>query len=276
MAWGPRAGSARSRRDRARRIVSALQMEMDMISSRHVSTGVPSLESRAWSARERRPLSRSPPGPDPGDDECGGGQLARSPPRRPDRVGGPLKRRGRRQRERRIVTSMGSMTDARNPVIACVDVADDGARAVAACIVAAGWTAEAPIETHVTRLERVREYVPGRFFERELPCISRVLSRVGEPLDVVVVDGYVWLDGRGRRGLGAHLFDSLGGGCAVVGVAKTPFRRDDGPGGAGAALEVLRGSSARPLYVTAIGMDAAEAAARVRSMHRRRAGTPDA
>jgi deoxyribonuclease V len=46
----------------------------------------------------------------------------------------------------------------------------------------------------------------------------------------------------------------------VVGVAKRPFR-------GAPALEVLRGASARPLYVTAIGIDAAHAADGVRRMH---------
>ena len=46
----------------------------------------------------------------------------------------------------------------------------------------------------------------------------------------------------------------------MIGVAKTPFRT------ATHAIPVLRGSSARPLYVTAAGMPRAEAAELVRHM----------
>ena len=47
----------------------------------------------------------------------------------------------------------------------------------------------------------------------------------------------------------------------VIGVAKTSFR------GSGFAQAVLRGTSQRPLYVTAAGMKPEIAAAHVLSMH---------
>ena len=77
------------------------------------------------------------------------------------------------------------------------------------------------------------------------------------PLDIVIVDGYVWL-GPDRPGLGWHLHAARGG--VVVGVAKTRF---DGA----TAREVIRGGSTRPLFVTAIGIDPALAAEHVRQMH---------
>jgi deoxyribonuclease V len=76
----------------------------------------------------------------------------------------------------------------------------------------------------------------------------------------VIVDGYVWLDGGGRKGLGAHLFDALDGRFAVVGVAKHSFH------GATNAIPVLRGSSLRPLYVTAEGISPSDAAEGLRMM----------
>lgn len=60
-----------------------------------------------------------------------------------------------------------------------------------------------------------------------------------------MVDGYVDLDPGGRPGLGARLHAGLGGGVPVIGVAKTAFRT------ATHAAQVIRGHSARPLYVTA-------------------------
>jgi len=77
---------------------------------------------------------------------------------------------------------------------------------------------------------------------------------------VVVVDGYVWLDGASVAGLGAHLYQALAGKVAVIGVAKTRFA------GAGAAVEVIRRRSTRPLFITAVGMSAQEAAEHVLSM----------
>ena len=77
-------------------------------------------------------------------------------------------------------------------------------------------------------------------------------------LDLLVIDGYVDLDPDGRPGLGAHEHAAFG--TPVIGVAKTRFRS------ASHAVEVLRGNSSRPLFVTAAGMPRAEAAALVRQM----------
>jgi deoxyribonuclease V len=104
-------------------------------------------------------------------------------------------------------------------------------------------------------------YRPGVFCQRELPPLLAVLRRVRRRFRVVVVDGYVWLDGHGRPGLGAHLYEALRRRVPVVGVAKSRF------GLADFAVPVLRGCSRQPLFVTAAGMPAAEAAQRVRDMH---------
>jgi deoxyribonuclease V len=100
-------------------------------------------------------------------------------------------------------------------------------------------------------------YEPGEFYRRELPAVLAVLAPV-TGLGLLVVDGYADLDPTGRKGLGAHAHAALG--VPVVGVAKTRFAL------ATHALPVLRGRSARPLYVTAAGMDPAEAANLVRAM----------
>jgi deoxyribonuclease V len=144
-------------------------------------------------------------------------------------------------------------------MIACVDVdyRDGGARV--ACVLLRDWADPASAGEHVEEVAAAAPYEPGQFFRRELPCLLAVLALVREPLEAVVVDGYVWL-GDGRPGLGAHLFEALGRAMPVVGVAKTRF--------AGAAAEaVLRGGSRKPLFVTAAGMDPALAAGHVRRMH---------
>lgn len=100
-------------------------------------------------------------------------------------------------------------------------------------------------------------YVPGAFFARELPYLSPLIEKALDPIDLIVVDGYVWL-GPDRKGLGVHVHERFG--VPVIGVAKTSF--------AGApAQEVIRGASRNPLYVTAIGIAAHDAAAHIASMH---------
>jgi hypothetical protein len=59
-------------------------------------------------------------------------------------------------------------------------------------------------------------------------------------------------------GLGAHAYAEFG--IPVIGVAKSRFRT------ATHAVPVVRGCSARPLFVTAAGMPAADAADLVRRM----------
>jgi deoxyribonuclease V len=86
-----------------------------------------------------------------------------------------------------------------------------------------------------------------------------VLARVSDPLETIVVDGYVWLE-EGKHGLGAHLYEALGRRVPVVGVAKTRFV-------GAAAKAVQRGSSRRPLYVSAAGIDPRIAARHIQSMH---------
>jgi deoxyribonuclease V len=100
-------------------------------------------------------------------------------------------------------------------------------------------------------------YEPGKFYRRELPPLQAVLQGAGRPA-LIVIDGYVDLDAAGRPGLGAHVHAEFG--VPVIGVAKTPFRT------AVHAATVLRGQSARPLYVTAAAMPVGDAARLVRGM----------
>jgi deoxyribonuclease V len=146
-------------------------------------------------------------------------------------------------------------------VIACLDVDYRDDHAMAACVLASDWAAASGAQRLVERVVDVAPYVPGRFFERELPCLRAVMARVTTALTAVIVDGYVWLDDAGRPGLGAHLWESMYRAVPVVGVAKTTFR------GSTFAEAVQRGRARRPLWVTAAGIDPREAARRVQGMH---------
>lgn len=114
------------------------------------------------------------------------------------------------------------------------------------------------IEHRTAWLDEVADYAPGRFYERELPMLKALVGDAA-PLDVLIVDGYVDLDPAGRPGLGWHVWNA-GLAPTVIGVAKTRFRA------ATHAEPVLRGTSTRPLYVTAAGMPLTDAAHLVRTM----------
>lgn len=116
------------------------------------------------------------------------------------------------------------------------------------------------VEKHTVMVDDVADYRPGNFYERELPPLRALLSESGtEPLDLLIVDSYVTLDPAGRPGLGAHVHAKRLA-PIVIGVAKTRFQT------ASHAVEVLRGESTRPLYVTSAGMPVLEAADLVRQM----------
>lgn len=141
---------------------------------------------------------------------------------------------------------------------AAVDVyypATGGARA--ALVVAGDPRFATLVEERVSRLPEVAEYRPGAFFARELPAVRAVLADAG-PMALVVIDGYVDLDPDGRPGLGAHLHAEIG--VPIIGVAKTAFRT------ASHAITVRRGAATRPLYVTAAGLPAEQAARLVTEM----------
>ena len=141
------------------------------------------------------------------------------------------------------------------------DVQDGGAVGSVACVTFEKFTdAKAAFEL-TTIVQGVESYTPGEFWRRELPCLLAALRQLERLPEIVIVDGYVWLDDIGRKGLGAHLHDALNGRAAVLGVAKQPFR------GSAHAIPVLRGTSRQPLYITSEGIPARDAASAIASMH---------
>ena len=144
-------------------------------------------------------------------------------------------------------------------MIACLDVDYRESIAYAAGLAFHNWPDAIPATEKVVPVVGVYPYQPGQFFRRELPCLLAVVREL-PPVAVVIVDGYVWLEGVSVPGLGAHLYHSLAGKVVVIGVAKTRY--------AGArAVEVLRGRSTRPLFITAAGMSSESAAEHVGFMH---------
>ena len=124
-----------------------------------------------------------------------------------------------------------------------------GARAAAVLAADAAFAHVLAERTAV--VPQVPPYRPGEFYPRELPPLRAVPDDLSG-LGLLVVDGYVDLDPTGRPGLGGHAHAEFG--IPVIGVAKSRFRT------ATHAVPVVRGSSARPLFVTAAGMPSADAA----------------
>jgi deoxyribonuclease V len=150
-------------------------------------------------------------------------------------------------------------------VLACLDVDYREAGVTASCVGFEAWPDElARIEVIVRSPGRPAAYQPGAFYERELPYLLAVLDRM-PPLELVIVDAYVWL-GPDQPGLGKRLHDARGGG-PIIGVAKTRFAGADTGTGPSSVVEVRRGDSDRPLHVTAVGIDPAAAARHIESMH---------
>jgi deoxyribonuclease V len=146
--------------------------------------------------------------------------------------------------------------------IACLDVAYGDATAAAAGALISSWDANTPCQVLVRRFHGpAARYEPGAFYKRELPLLLSIISAFHDVIQAIVIDGYVWLDPDDLPGLGGHLFSSLERGTPVIGIAKTRYRNDTW------SVPVLRGASKRPLFVTAAGIEAKQAAECVRLMH---------
>lgn len=141
-----------------------------------------------------------------------------------------------------------------------LDVGYPNRGALAACVGFLDWTDAEPDLTLTAQIPEVEEYVPGQFYQRELPCLLAVLKKLEDTPDTIVIDGQVHLDDAEKPGLGMHLFEALNREVPVIGVAKSSFR------GLTRAIEVYRGGSERPLFVTAAGMSDRDAADRIQQM----------
>jgi len=146
-------------------------------------------------------------------------------------------------------------------MILAVDVHYTENRAKVAGVAFENWEDRFPQREYVSSIESVAEYEPGMFFQRELPCILQLVAEHELRPKIIIVDGYVYLDGHSKAGLGKHLYDALHGEVIVIGIAKKSFKGID------RRYRVYRGNSKKPLYVTAVGLEIDQAREHVRKMH---------
>ena len=93
-------------------------------------------------------------------------------------------------------------------------------KAKTVCILFDNWSGENyKFETEI--IEQNEEYKPGEFYKRELPCILSLLKKIKiDNIDLIIVDGYVYLDDNLKLGLGGHLYKNLEGNIPIIGVAR--------------------------------------------------------
>lgn len=125
-------------------------------------------------------------------------------------------------------------------MILVVDAHYSADKAMVAGVVFENWPNETPQKEYVSLMEGVADDEPGRFFKRELPCLLKLIVDYALKPDCMIVDGYVFLDGHSKAGLGKHLYDALNGETAVMGVTKKPFKDID------ARMKFIGGRAAIP------------------------------
>ncbi len=132
-------------------------------------------------------------------------------------------------------------------MILATDVQYIDGKGFAAGVLFENWDSCSPVGEFISEIVTDEVYIPGQFYKRELPCILKLLNEHALSPDVIIIDGYVFLDGVTRPGLGKYLYDALDGKISIVGVAKKAFA------GIGSEFSVLRAKSENPLYITVIG-----------------------
>jgi deoxyribonuclease V len=138
---------------------------------------------------------------------------------------------------------------------------DDQAKTV--CITFKNWADTLPDNTYIDITDNVAEYEPGAFYKRELPCILNTLKKIDlSQVDIIIIDGFVFLDDDNKPGLGNYLYKALEKKIPVIGVAKTNFAQIHKNKRA-----LLRGKSVKPLFITSIGIDLDLATEKIKTMH---------
>lgn len=116
------------------------------------------------------------------------------------------------------------------------------------------------LSEHMIDVNDVAPYESGQFYKREMPCLLALINQINEPFDAIIIDGYVFLDGVDKAGLGKYLYDNLDNKKPIIGIAKNHFYDIT------EEYAVWRGISKHPLYVTSIDIDITKAKEMVSKM----------
>lgn len=141
----------------------------------------------------------------------------------------------------------------------------DGDKANTVCLAFKNWNSEVADFEFSEIKDGISEYIPGEFYQRELPCILSLLDKIRTEItgiSCIIIDGFVFLDDHYKPGLGKYLFESLDGKIPVIGVAKTNFATVTK-----LKMELNRGESKTPLYISSVGIDMENALNLIKNMH---------
>ena len=124
------------------------------------------------------------------------------------------------------------------------------------------WSDTSLMQISSKIVDDVAEYVSGEFYKRELPCILEFLEDMDlQEIDLIIIDGFIYLDDGGKKGLGAYLYESMALAIPIIGVAKSKFYNNNK-----LVKEIFRGQSKNGIYISAIGIDLDAASAPVQTM----------
>ncbi len=125
------------------------------------------------------------------------------------------------------------------------------------------WNDEQFLKINENTVNEIQEYIPGEFYKRELPCILEFLNEFDlNGIEFIIIDGFTYLNDNYKKGLGAYLFENLNKTIPIIGVAKSKFYDNTKN-----VIEIFRGESKNPLYVSSIGLDLLKAATLIKNMH---------
>ncbi|MBB2148203.1 endonuclease V [Pedobacter gandavensis] len=136
-----------------------------------------------------------------------------------------------------------------------IDVAYEGNQAKVVGGFFENWFDDSLVKQSIKIVDNVQDYVSGEFYKRELPCILEFLDEVNlKEIELLIIDGFIYLDDERKKGLGAYLYDSLAEKIPIIGAAKSRFYNNTKY-----VQEIFRGESKKPLYISAIGIELPEA-----------------
>lgn len=131
------------------------------------------------------------------------------------------------------------------------------------CLSFEDWNREDSFNVYSETISGIQEYVSGEFYKRELPCILSLISQIDlDKVDLIIIDGFVYLNDNNKFGLGAYLYDALNKEIPVIGVAKRDFTSINKN-----RQVVFRGKSQNPLFITSAGIDLITASEKIKQMN---------
>lgn len=105
-------------------------------------------------------------------------------------------------------------------MITCLDVHYYDDYACVAAVVFNRWSSTNPIKEYSEVIQWNKKYESGKFYQRELKPLLKVIEIIEEPIQLYIIDAYCYLSDDRSPGLGVYLYKALDEQVPVVGVAN--------------------------------------------------------